>query len=471
MGSQGGAFNVRSIAIIGAGPSGLTTAKYLLAQGAFDRIVVFEQQHEVGGIWLYSKRPSTVLPIPQDDPFFPPDPPISNGAGGTPIFPSPLYDHLCANIQGSLMKLQGQDFPPETLLFPDRQAIQDYIVKYSEGIRPLIKFCHQVTNVSRISNGFGHDGWEVIAKSTMDGRLMQQNFDAIVVANGHYAVPFVPRMKNIEKFHNAHPSVMIHSKHYRSPTEFADRKTVIVGNGPSGTDIALQVRRASRHRPLLSVREPTASDKLEVTGCEEVDEIDEFLTEGRGVRFRSGRIEIGIDAIIFCTGFLYSYPFLPKLQEKLITSGRAVHGLHKHLFLIESPTLAFPCLNMKAVPWPVSESQAAVLAAVWSNNLPLPPIEEMEALNEQLYAEKGEAMHVFEPLGDARYINEMYDWTMKAAHLGKHPPRWDDTMFWERKVFAEARVQFEKQGCTAKTLEELGFCYEPGAGSLDLIKG
>jgi len=39
-----GAFNVKRVAIIGAGPSGLAVAKYLLAEKSFDKIDIFEQQ-------------------------------------------------------------------------------------------------------------------------------------------------------------------------------------------------------------------------------------------------------------------------------------------------------------------------------------------------------------------------------------------------------------------------------------------
>jgi len=35
---------VQKIAIIGAGPSGLAVAKYLLAENAFDKIDIYEQQ-------------------------------------------------------------------------------------------------------------------------------------------------------------------------------------------------------------------------------------------------------------------------------------------------------------------------------------------------------------------------------------------------------------------------------------------
>jgi hypothetical protein len=31
---------------------------------------------------------------------------------------------------------------------------------------------------------------------------------------------------------------------------------------------------------------------------------------------------------------------------------------------------------------------------------------------------------------------------------------------WQRSIFMEAKVEFEKQGCKARTLEELGFHYK-----------
>lgn len=42
-----GPFNVKRVAIIGAGPSGLAVAKYLLAEHAFDKIDIYEQQYGI----------------------------------------------------------------------------------------------------------------------------------------------------------------------------------------------------------------------------------------------------------------------------------------------------------------------------------------------------------------------------------------------------------------------------------------
>ncbi|PNY26555.1 Thiol-specific monooxygenase [Tolypocladium capitatum] len=456
-------FQVSRVAIVGAGPCGLAAAKYLRAQGAFDSVVIFEQQDEVGGIWNYSKIAPGQCHVPQKDPFYPPDSPVQSPSHAAPIFPSPMYDRLHANIPASLMQFSDQEFRKDSWVFPSREDIHEYLLKYAEDVRHLIKFCFHVNKIS-LEPAHGRDKWRLEAHSTVDGQAVDETFDAVVVANGHYSVPFIPDVKNITPFHRAHPSVVIHSKHYRTADAFRDAKTIIVGNGPSGLDIALQISKASKGKPLLSVRSPTPPARLAHTGCEEVQVIDEFLVEQRGVRFTDGRVETDVDAIVYCTGFLFSYPFLPDLQRKLITNGQGVHGLYKHLFKIQHPTLVFPALNMKSTPWPMSEAQAAIFSAVWSNNLQLPSAEEMERWSKELEEHEGEALHVFPQLGDGHYINELHDWAMKAKHVRKEPPRWDDELFWQRSVFAEAKLRFEQLGCKATTLDELGLHYDPEGG-------
>ncbi|ODA84095.1 hypothetical protein RJ55_02613 [Drechmeria coniospora] len=456
-------FRVSKIAIIGAGPAGLATAKYLRDQGDFESIVVFEQQDEVGGIWNYSDVAPGPYPVPQLDPFFPPDAPVpsSSSSQGAPVFPSPIYDRLHANIPAALMSFSDRPFPGGSRLFPNRQDIQAYLVRYAEDVRHLVRFCVAVTSVVREDHD-GRDRWRLEAQSTVDGTMVVQDvFDAVVVANGHYSVPFIPPMANIEAFHKAHPSVITHSKQYRRPDDFKDAKVVVVGNGPSGVDLALQINQVSRGRTILSVRTPTSPDKLAHTGCEEVPEIAEFLPEQRAVRFKDGRVDTNIDAVVFCTGFLFSYPFLPDLQPKLITNGQGVHGLYKHLISIRHPTLVFPAPNMKSVPWQVSEAQAALVAAVWSNNLALPAREEMERWSRELEEREGESLHVFATFGDGHYINELHDLVATAEKTGKPAPRWDDELFWQRSVFSDAKLRFEKQGCKATTLGELGLHYDP----------
>lgn len=455
-------FDVKKVAVIGAGPCGLAAAKYLKAQGSFDAIDVFEQQPEVGGIWYYSHLVSKDCPVPQEDPFYPPDPPVHSPAAKAPIFPSALYDRLCANIPGSLMGFSDHGFPEDALLFPSREMIQQVLVSYADDIRHMIKFS---TEVSRVTMQVvdGRDRWTVDTRSTVGLGSHQSLYDAVVVANGHYSIPHIPDMKGIKAFDEAHPGVISHAKQYRTSEPFTGKKVVIVGNGPSGVDVAAQINAVCQKPALLSVRSPTTPALLEHTGCEEVPEIEELLPGQRGVRFVDGRVEEDVDALVFCTGYMFSYPFLPELQHQLITDGKGVHGLYKHFLHIDHPTLVFPSLNMKAIPWPVAEAQAAVFSALWSNQLDLPAEETMRAWTRQLEDEKGPALHMLDRLADGYFINELHDWAQSARRPGKQPPFWNDELFWQRSIFAQAKLRFELQGRTAKTLEDIGFHYEQGA--------
>ncbi|RYP42386.1 hypothetical protein DL767_000308 [Monosporascus sp. MG133] len=565
------AFDIQKIAIIGAGPSGLAAAKHLLAVGAFAQIDVFEQQAGVGGVWNYSARPSDApLPIPQtgDARQCPPDPPVAadSSPGSAPLFPSPMYDDLHTNIPHTLMRFSDLAFPDGCEIFPPRQAVQEYLVRYARDVRHLIRFSTQVTDVSphpsspcSSADGSGsgisqdrnweqEERWDVRTTDLLTGATSTATYDAVVVASGHYATPYVPDLPGLRAFAAAAPpGAVAHSKTYRRPEPYAGKKVLVVGNSASGLDIAAQIARAgARHPVLVSARSPAAPEALAHLGpgCEEVPEIARFLADGREVRFRKrrgeddgeekdrhpgagkakeaeadaleekpeedaeegeeGRVETGIDRVLFCTGYLYTFPFLRSLmmgdgdgdsqhprqqqeEQPLVTDGRRVHGLARHLLHAAHPTLAFPGLPIKVIPFPLVEAQMAVVARLWSNRLPRPPRAELErwgredeerwrlsregAPGDEKNKSKQKGFHVFPKGGDGRYINEMHDWAMRAAGPGpgrgegpgKEPPYWREVEWWQRGVYAEAKMRFEETGKNATSLEELGFRFEPSA--------
>ncbi|KAL8358267.1 hypothetical protein RB598_002844 [Gaeumannomyces tritici] len=451
-------FKVKKVAIIGAGPCGLSAAKYLVAQKAFDEIVIFEQSAEVGGVWNYSKTPTSTLRVPQTDPFCPPDPPIFPADGAPAVFPSPMYDLLHTNIPSPLMRFSDLAFPPGLPIFPPREAVQDYLVEYSQDVRSLVRFSTRVKDV-RLRRDGDIDQWDMDTEATDGSNAKSFTFDAVVVASGHYATTYTPDITNIRAFHSTHPGVITHAKLYRSPASYAGKRVVVVGNSASGVDIAKQVQRAGA-RVLLSVREPTAEDQLEHIGAEEVPDITEFLVAEKGVRLRDGRVEQHIDAIIFCTGYLFAFPFLESLEPPLVTNGRRVCGLYKDFLHIGHPTLAFPGLPIKVVPFPFSEGQAAIFARIWANALPLPSERDMREWEDRAVQERGPAFHVYPKDGDVEYLKEMHAWASKAAG-GKEPPVWTEEQVWQRHTYKAAKLQFEKTGRVATSLSELGFDFEP----------
>src|SRR3569833_630074 len=459
---EGLSYDVQDVAIIGAGPSGLAAAKYLVAQGTFRNIVIYEQQSEIGGVWNYSEKPSSVLHVPQVSPFCPPDPPVrpQEPASGPPVFPGPMYELLNTNIRGIVMAYTDQAFADDAPIFPSRQMVQEYLVEYARDIRQLIRFSVRVKDV-QLRGDRGKDAWDIYSESTVDGEPMLETFDAVVVANGHYDTMFIPEIQNIKAFHEAHPEIITHSKLYRRPDAFAGKKVVVVGNSASGLDIAQQISRVCKAPLLLSVRSPTPPIIIESAGCLETAPIEEFLVHERGVRFRDGRVETDIDAVVFCTGYLYSFPFFRDDQPWLLNDGRRINGLYLDLIHIDHPTLAFPGLPKKIVPFPLCESQAAVFARVWSNVLSLPSREAMKAWEETQARERSDDFFVYPKGGDARYITEIHDWIMRNPGPGKEPPIWSDRRQLAREVHAEVKLRFDRTGRCAKSLQELGFSLAP----------
>lgn len=361
------------------------------------------------------------------------------------------------------MKYSDQKFPADSLIFPTRGAVQDYLVEYARDVRHLIKFSTQVKSIT-LRRVDGHDRWDVVTKSLLeDGQQEEATFDAVVVASGHYSTMFIPDVKNIREFHDAHPGVLSHAKSYRKPESFANmKKVLVVGNSASGLDIASQIRRHCKGMLLLSVHEPTPEENLKHVGAEEVPAIEEFLIAERGVRLTNGRVETDIDAVLYCTGYLFTFPFLESLTPGLVSDGRRVHGLYKHLFHIDHPTLVFPGLPIKVIPFPMAEAQSAVFARIWSNTLALPSAEEMSQWEQEEAERRGKAFHVFPKGGDGEYLDEFHAWAMQSSNsTGKEPPMWSAEQRWQRANYVEAKLKFETSDKTARSLEELGLEYKP----------
>lgn len=456
-------FDVKRIAIIGAGPCGLSAAKYLVAQDAFEQIVVYEKQPEVGGIWYYTDAPSPTLHVPQVSASCPPDPPVRPDHG-PPVFPTPMYGLLHTNIPHTLMQYSDFPFRNEPLIFPSREHVQDYLVAYAGDVRHLIRFSTQVAHV-RLRREGGRERWDVDALSVHTGEKSTATYDAIVVASGHYATTYVPDIPGIRAFHRAHPEIIIHSKLYRHARAYTGKKVVVVGNAASGLDIATQIGRVSQKPVLLSVRTPSLPDALAFSGAEELPQIVEFLENERGVKFKDGRVEKDIDAVIFSTGYLFTFPFFRTLDLHFVTDGRRVRGLYKHLFSIDHPTLVFPGLPIKVIPFPMSESEAAFFSRVWACELHLPTQREMREWEDE-ESEKARredrGFHVFPKGGDGEYINSTYEMVASSGTPGKLPPKWNEERLWERSIYAEAKLKFEMEGRKAKSLGELGFHFTPG---------
>ncbi|MGR3895851.1 NAD(P)-binding domain-containing protein [Pseudomonas sp. 1176_21] len=182
-----------TIAIIGAGASGLGVAKALGEVGlAFE---IIEATARFGGNWQ-------------------PDGPASK-----------MYEAV--HLISSKRNTQFADFPmPEHYPdYPRHTQVFDYLTQLAEHcqLQQHTRFNTRVTHMDKTA-----DGWLL---SFDDGR--QARYEAVVVCNGLLGTPKVPQ------YPGTFSGQALHASAYRSSAQFRGKRVLVVGGGNSGCDIAV----------------------------------------------------------------------------------------------------------------------------------------------------------------------------------------------------------------------------------------
>lgn len=162
--------------------------------------------------------------MPQTNPNVPPERPEwrYEGSERRPIFLSAMYDKLETNISHPLMQFSDLSFRKGTQLFPHRDEVLRYLEEYAREVCGLIQFETQVLNVRPVSQD-KRDFWIVTVKDLESELVREANYDAVVIASGHYNVPHIPDIKGISAWKEKYPAVIMHSKFYRTPERFRDK--------------------------------------------------------------------------------------------------------------------------------------------------------------------------------------------------------------------------------------------------------
>lgn len=438
----------------------------------------------MGGVWNYCPGPLKLglsASVPQLSPYEPLEKPIwteqSEGLREA-NFVSPLYDRLETNIPKELMRYSDKAWPADAQLFPRHSTVKQYLEEYAEDVKNYIQFHTQVLDVSLENPATGHSpsNWKLTTRNLQSGKDTTNAYDAVVVASGHFTVPYVPEVEGIQGWNTAYPGIISHSKFYDSPEYFRGKKVIVVGSSASALDIGAQINECSQGRTSFSQRTQPWMSSASAEERAIYPEIIEFLpstTHDRAVRFADGRIEEHLDHIVFCTGYFYSYPFLSSLSPPVVTHGWRTMNIYQQLFYIENPTLVFPVLSQRVIPFPMAENHAALFSRVWSGRLTLPSKQEMKAweIAEVEAKGNGKKFHMLPYPMDADYLNHVYDWAEVATPRfglsnngkGKLGTRWSEKQRWMRALFPEIRRAFVQRGnerSQVKTLTELGFVFE-----------
>lgn len=76
----------------------------------------------------------------------------------------------------------------------------------------------------------GDRKWTVKVRDLEKNVVLTETFDAVMVCNGHYFEPSIPKLKGHENFQGE----QLHSHDYRVPNIFTDKTVLVLGAGPSG---------------------------------------------------------------------------------------------------------------------------------------------------------------------------------------------------------------------------------------------
>ena len=441
--------NINSIGIIGGGPGGLASLYEFLNTSkdgestigtdkrpinpAFSKIVVFEQKDQPGGVWTKSnnkKEYDFEIP-PQDilntenynDPFIIrpkneiPDG-IQESSKENPIITEKnklqdelewkrngIYPFLFTNIPARFTRFS---YLPNEQQYQDKSRIIYPFLYHQELEQRFIDFINQqelnqyIRTNTTIENIYKNQQckWIITSRyknpNTNKNECYKEEFDAIVIANGHYTIPYIPKIKGLSKFNENFPNVLIHAKSFKSIEEFENKNVLIIGGSISAANliqyiipVAKSITNSKRGK---SIAFEFINDALKVPEIIQKETIDKIDPETGNVHFKDGSIG-KYDKILITTGYHYHYPFASDYL-KLVNPGNLsrVKGLYYDTFYQNDPTLGTVGIAVSHLNFHTIEASSIALAGVWSGYKQLPSLKEQQDWETSNVESKGDSI-------------------------------------------------------------------------------
>ncbi|KAL4984229.1 hypothetical protein BDW68DRAFT_180841 [Aspergillus falconensis] len=275
---------IRRVAVIGAGISGVVSAAHLLQAGL--DVTAFERSHAAGGDERVAPDPSyTSLNhlsrkgIDED----------KSNAALTHAPPGPCYDGLKNNVSTPLMRVKLNPWPEGTPDFVSHSVMKEYIRDTSRktGVNDITIYGARVKNLSKQG-----DSWQVTwtrLKQQDDGFKEEERIsilDAIIVAK---------------------------------PEGYEKKNVLIIGRAVSAIDIAREIGpqadiiyQSTRNGEFDISANILPENGVWVSDIARYEILDGIkVTDGKlplKVHLKSGQVLCGLDQVIICTGYQFTLP-------------------------------------------------------------------------------------------------------------------------------------------------------------------
>ncbi|GKY97061.1 hypothetical protein MPSEU_000664700 [Mayamaea pseudoterrestris] len=393
------------IAIIGGGAAGLAAARVFSRQGL--NPVVLEKDHVVGGVWRRV--------------------PASKSR--------PMYQGLRTNLPKEIMAFR--EFPFSSTIdasFVTHEQVHTYLQEYAKHF-DLEQYIHTNCRVEHVRVLLEHGAsglangrdwkkirvdWTVTKTNDSPTESCSDVFEALCIANGHYALPAIPPLEGMHYFKGR----VLHSIEYDVPQEFAGQSVLCVGGRASGSDLAREIAMHAKHVYLSDPKAPsTPVTKYNVTW---VPKTTHVLSDG-SVGFQDCNESVSFDTIIFCTGYEYQFPFINAASNLPLTlGGRRVAPLFEQLWHAMEPNVAFLGLPHSVLPFPMFELQAEALLHQWLKQWTLPNKDVVLRLAEEAAVSGGEGKEGGRVPEDTHYLGDA-QWEY-CRRMAKYADIYEDGM-------------------------------------------
>lgn len=460
----------KHVAIIGAGPSGISSARAFL-KFPHHKVDIFEKRDKAGGIWSrksYNNSSASVgnlwntssrRSIP-DGPF-----PTTLPARTDETYPeSPIYSGLVTNVPQQLMfgfTAFKQKLDRNCSFFISGEEVVERVEASAEPYREFIRFNTSVEDVKNLGSK-ENPKYRIITKQRINESeelWNSRDYDFLIVAVGHNWEPRIPDVPGLKDF----PGEVVHSATYSGANQFKGKRVLVVGTRESGLDIKDQLRPVASKIYLAQRSEHPYGRSVEKKGVELRGAL--VRVSGNKVFFSNDEKGEEVDAIILATGYRFHFPFLgnlgrthPETKEQVPYSSPGgahyIPGTFEHTFDIYSKNIAFVGPPTGTPFFSAWEKQAFVAALVFNRLAELPSREFMERWeNERLNRPNGvKNAHQLLTLSDRALFLENLN--IIASDYLSRPEQIDDELLrdwpreWTRILFdsvAFKKGQYEKR--------------------------
>jgi len=315
--------------VVGGGPSGLVIARHL--KEVMD-VTIAECKNEIGGLWNYTEEIDQTTPASD----------LFKGLYGHQH--GSIYSGMLLNIPLEITHTEDLGVDSCVTSFPEQSILQQYLLKYTHhfGLRPLVQLQTAVTRIHTLPD----KTFECTLKQA-NGHIATQHFHRVVIANGHYSVPYIPEFPGLKDF----PGPVWHSHNFRRVPEhkYKGQRLLMIGGGSSSWDMVkycvsecpemkqmcISTKGQKRASFFASVTDPLFLSLLDSGKLKIVPEVEKF--QGKTAKYTDGSEE-EVNEIMLCTGYRFSFPFMPELQ--LTSDADYVKNFYRGVFWLDNPNLA-----------------------------------------------------------------------------------------------------------------------------------